>query len=538
MKIFQLHFLVIPMVLFFTSVLLQAQTQVISGEEREQLIQQALRFRAEGNYHAAVVTLDTILAAVGNDAPVLLLRGDLSLQDKNFGEAVLTYRRLLPLHFEATITQINLSYALFMDHQPAKALQYARSAWEQNRSNPNAVINYFNAMLWNVKTRQAARFLTSVDTLLSPSQKLVLQSRLFTTSGNYKQGLRHYDSLATAYPEKQYLLEYAEVLLGKQQIQQSKQVMENSKLYFSDQEYNSYLHKLKANQIQSAGLELSYFQDVAQNTRTDKNIWWQRSATNKYPIRLGIGQSIYLSKEGSQAKTNHAHANLSVKLGEEWKAESDLHLIQVHSANGTRYTALTGQQLIKYQSNDRRMLGVFYSSDVMSFTAELLGKNIKNQSIGYITHLMLNGKTGIYSQGSLGKMSDQNQRLQFFGSFYHVFRTDPTLKGGINFSAMHFKDQIGKGYFAPNQYLNTESFVDYNTSVFASDKFFFQTQAAAGLQKIEENAWDPAFRLQTELSYRRSHFETSLKYQTSNVASNTGTGYKFNWFTLKLVWKW
>ena len=538
MKIFQLHFLVIPMVLFFTSVLLQAQTQVISGEEREQLIQQALRFRAEGNYHAAVVTLDTILAAVGNDAPVLLLRGDLSLQDKNFGEAVLTYRRLLPLHFEATITQINLSYALFMDHQPAKALQYARSAWEQNKSNPNAVINYFNAMLWNVKTRQAARFLTSVDTLLSPSQKLVLQSRLFTTSGDYKQGLRHYDSLATAYPEKQYLLEYAEVLLGKQQIQQSKQVMENSKLYFSDQEYNSYLHKLKANQIQSAGLELSYFQDVAQNTRTDKNIWWQRSATNKYPIRLGIGQSIYLSKEGSQAKTNHAHANLSVKLGEEWKAESDLHLIQVQSANGIRYTALTGQQLIKYQSNDRRMLGVFYSSDVMSFTAELLGKNIKNQSIGYITHLMLNGKTGIYSQGSLGKMSDQNQRLQFFGSFYHVFRTDPTLKGGINFSAMHFKDQIGKGYFAPNQYLNTESFVDYNTSVFASDKFFFQTQAAAGLQKIEENAWDPAFRLQTELSYRRSHFETSLKYQTSNVASNTGTGYKFNWFTLKLVWKW
>lgn len=538
MKIFQLHFLVIPMVLFFTSVLLQAQTQVISGEEREQLIQQALRFRAEGNYHAAVVTLDTILAALGNDAPVLLLRGDLSLQDKNFGEAVLTYRRLLPLHFETTITQINLSYALFMDHQPAKALQYARSAWEQNKSNPNAVINYFNAMLWNVKTRQAARFLTSVDTMLSPSQKLVLQSRLYTTSGNYKQGLRHYDSLATAYPEKQYLLEYAEVLLGKQQIQQSKQVMENSKLYFSDQEYNSYLHKLKANQIQSAGLELSYFQDVAQNTRTDKNIWWQQSDANKYPLRLNIGQSVYHSQDGSQAKSNYAHANLSGKLADAWKAESDLHLIQVQSANGIRYTALTGQQLIKYQSNDRRMLGVFYSSDVMSFTAELLGKNIKNQSIGYITHLMLNGKTGIYSQGSLGKMSDQNQRLQYFGSFYHVFRTDPTLKGGINFSAMHFKDQIGKGYFAPNQYLNTESFVDYSSPVFASDKFFFQTQAAAGLQKIEENAWDPAFRLQTELSYRRSHFETSLKYQTSNVASNTGTGYKFNWFTLKLVWKW
>lgn len=538
MKFFQLHFLVILIILSFTAVKLPAQTPDISSEERERLIQQALRLRADGNYHAALITLDTILVAQSNDASVLLLRGDLSLQDKNFGEAVMTYQRLIPLNFEATITRINLSYALFMDHHPVKALRYAKTAWEQNKTHPNAVINYFNALLWNVQTRQASRFLASVDTLLSPSQKLVLQSRLYTTSGNYIQGLRHYDSLAIAYPEKQYLLEYAEVLLGKQLIPQSKQVMENSKVHFSDKEYNLYLSKLNANQIQSAGLELSYFQDIAKNTRTDKNIWWQQSAAKKYPVRLGIGQSVYHSQDGNQAKSNYAHANLSGKLADAWKAESELHLIQVQSANGIGYTALTGQQLIKYQPNDRRMLSLSYSTDVMSFTAELLGKNIRNQSIGYITHLMISGKTGFYSQGSLGMMSDQNQRMQFFGSLYRVFRNEPTLKGGINFSALHYKDQIGKGYFAPNQYFSTESFVDYSASVFASDKFFFQTQAAAGLQKIEENAWEPAFRLQTELSYRRSHFETSLKYQTSNVASNTGTGYKFNWFTLKLMWKW
>ena len=32
--------------------------------------------------------------------------------------------------------------------------------------------------------------------------------------------------------------------------------------------------------------------------------------------------------------------------------------------------------------------------------------------------------------------------------------------------------------------------------------------------------------------------ESALKYQNSNVAASTGSGYKFNWLTLRLLWKW
>ncbi|MCU0386176.1 MAG: hypothetical protein MUE38_09115, partial [Flavihumibacter sp.] len=61
---------------------------------------------------------------------------------------------------------------------------------------------------------------------------------------------------------------------------------------------------------------------------------------------------------------------------------------------------------------------------------------------------------------------------------------------------------------------------------------------AAGVQQIEKFNWEPALRLQTELGFRHNHFEAALKYQTSNVASTIGTGYKFNWLTFRVVYKW
>jgi hypothetical protein len=151
---------------------------------------------------------------------------------------------------------------------------------------------------------------------------------------------------------------------------------------------------------------------------------------------------------------------------------------------------------------------------------------------------MFSGKTGFYSQGSAGILSDKNQRFLIFTSLYRLFRTEPTLKAGLNFSALHYKDSSIKTYFSPDKYLNTEVFADYTTALPLLSKFYLQLQAAAGIQKIEKQAWDAAFRMQAEIGFRLQHLESSVKYQTSNVAAGNGTGYKFNWFTLRAAWKW
>lgn len=516
----------------------ETNIQTLSPEVREQFIQKAAVLRKDENYAGAIQQLDSILKYRPADAPILLFKGDLQLQSKLYKNAVETYMLLLPLNYEHTIAQINLSYALFMNHKPAKALHYAKSAWEQNKNNTSAIVNYFNAQLWNIKTKEAGKFLQQQQQLLSPSQIVVLKARLFTTSGNYNKGLQYYDSLVKKYPDKYYTQEYSEVLLGKKEIKQSEEIMKAGKGLFSASEYNVYVQKLNATKLQNAGTEFIYFKDVAKNVRLENIIWWQQNEARVYRFRLSAGTSKITSAQNEKTSAQFAHVTINERWNKAWTGQSDLHLQLIQPSGSNSFTGLTGKQTVQYQPNDRRMFGLSYSADILNFTASLLQKNIRSNSIGYVTHILLTGKTGFYSQGSKGFLTDKNQSQQFFGSFYHLFRTEPILKAGLNFSAVHYKDSSIKNYFSPNRYLSTELFADYSTALPMLSKFYLQLQAAGGLQKIERQKWDPAFRFQSELGFRLKHFESSLKYQTSNVASATGTGYKFNWFTLRLMWKW
>jgi tetratricopeptide (TPR) repeat protein len=513
-------------------------TQPLSVELREQYIQKAAQLRKDENYAGAIQQLDSILKYNPTDAPILLFKGDLKLQSKMYKNAVETYLLLLPLQYEHTIAQINLSYALFMNHKPAKALYYAKSAWEQNKNNTSAVVNYFNAQLWNIKTKEAGKFLQQQQQLLSPAQLLVLKARLFTTSGNYNKGLQYYDSLVKTYPDKYYTQEYSEVLLGKKEIKKSEEIMKVGKNLFSANEYNVYVQKLNATKLQNAGTEFVYFKDVAKNVRIENLLWWQQNEARVYRFRLSAGTSQITSAQNEKTNAQFAHVTINERWSKAWTGQSDIHLQLIQPSGDKSFTGLTGKQTVQYQPNDRKMFGLSYSADILNFTASLLQKNIRSNSIGYVTHILITGKTGFYSQGSKGFLNDKNQSQQFFGSLYHLFRTEPTLKAGLNFSAVHYKDSSIKNYFSPNRYLSTEVFADYSTALPMLSKFYLQLQAASGLQKIERQKWDPAFRFQSELGFRLKHFESSLKYQTSNVASASGTGYKFNWFTLRLMWKW
>lgn len=514
------------------------QKAELTPETREQYIQKANQYRKEENYAAAIMQLDSILAANPADAGILLYKGDLKLQSNLFGDAVETYKQLLPLNFEATVTRINLSYALFMNHQPAKALQFAKLAWEKDSSNTNAVVNYFNAMLWNIKTKGARIFLQQQQHLLTQAQVLVLNARLYTTSGDYNNGLHFYDSLVKTYPNKYYAQEYAEVLLGKKEIQQSSAVVKNHDSLFSANEYKVLQQKIKAAQLRNAGTEFVYFKDVAKNIRIENSVWWQQREGVKYRFRLSAGISSITSALDEKTTAQFGHITVNERWNKTWSGQTDVHLQLIQPTGSKSFSGLTGKQTVQYQPNDRRMFGLTYSTDILNYTASLLGKNVRSNSLGYVTHILITGKTGFYSQGSWAVLNDKNQYQQFFGSVYHLFRTEPTLKAGLNFSAVHYKDNTIKTYFSPNKYFSTETFVDYSTALPMLSKFYLQLQAAAGMQKIEEQKWDPAYRFQTEIGIRLNHFETALKYQTSNVASSTGTGYKFDWFTLRVMWKW
>jgi tetratricopeptide (TPR) repeat protein len=512
-------------------------TNKLTATQREDFIQKANKLRAIELYTAAATFLDSILIDNPKDAPILLYKGDLMLQAKLYANAAQIYETLLPLNYETTITKINLSYALFMSHKTRKALHFANDAWTNDKTNVNAIVNFFNAQLWNIKTNDAEAFLNSQLQNLPAHQTLILKARLYTTKGNFSKGLQYYDSATKSHDSKFYAQEYAEVLIGKKEYKKAAVVIEQNKTKFQNSEYTVLLQKLKVKSIQYAGTEISYFTDIANNVRFENKFWWQQAEEKKYQLNLAFGYGSIQSNKTEKSTTQFVQAQVNENWSTVLKGETKINFQKIKSNNNNDFNVLTAQQLIKYQPNDRRMIGLFVRRELLNFTSSLLDKGITNTSYGYITHLMLKDKIGFFSEGSYANISDNNSKLQFFGSLYTLLRTEPTLKTGLNFTALHFTDSSIKNYFSPNKYLHSELFVDFSTPLPQSNNFFLQLQAATGFQKIENRNWENASRLQAEIGYRKKLLETTFKFQTSNVSSNNGTGYSFYWYTLNFRWK-
>jgi tetratricopeptide (TPR) repeat protein len=533
-------FLLIPLYFWASMAFGQTTDKLtdLTAEAREHHIQKALQLREIGDIKAAIDELDVILAGQSNDARIILFKGDLLAQSGAFAEAASSYKNLLSLDYKKTLAQINLSYALFMMHKPARAFHYAEAAWMANSKDTRTIINYFNALLWNVRTREAATFLTENRAVFREDQLLVMEARLNTAQGNYREGLAHYDKLVNNYPDKNYAREYIEVLLARKEISKSYQVLEASKALYPPEEFQALQKKIEVLQLQKAGTSLIFFRDIAQNTRIEWRASWQQKAGQKYRLGLRAGLSTLTSPLQESTKAKFSGLTINSRWSAEWSGQTDLNLQQISFNDQDPFATLSGQQSLQYQPTDRQTYGVFFRTEILNYTAALVGRNTRSSDVGYRAHIMLSGKWGTYSQGHLGRISDGNRRWQFFGSVYRLFNFQPILKAGVNLSTLHFQDNRISSYFSPDQYLNSECFLEYRASQLGTSPFYLHVQTGAGWQIIEKSSWDATWRLQVEGGIQIKRFAASVKYQTSNTASSTGTGYRFDWLTCQLRWEW
>ena len=532
----RLLFTILVLLLICRSVIAQ-NTAVMSNEAREGFIQKASEFRKNGNYSSAIVTLDSILAINDQDAGILLFKGDLQLQNRQFGHAVATYKKLLPLNFEKTITQINLSYALFMNQKPVKALQFAKAAWQENNTNVNANINYFNALLWNAKTKEAKKFLEK-NQILSAEKVQLLKARLAVASGNYKSGIEMFHNLVKDNPSKEVAQEYIEVLIGKSQNSIADTILAHNNSLFSTQEKHEFDNKVKANKMQMMGSEFIFFQDIGKNQRIENNSYWQQSPDKKVSFRINAGTSKISDILNNSTSVSFAQIAAVTKFNMAFTAHSRINFQTINPSNSKGFFGVNASQLLQYQPNDRRMVAAQYSTEILNYTAGLLASNIRIHQSTLITHLMVSGKSGFYAQNSYGMISDNNKMNQFFGSFYHVLKNKPLLKMGVSMMTMQYKKDEGANYFSPKNYSNAETFFNYRSNVTKTSPWYIDVQAGASLQNINNTGWMPAGRLQTELGVQNKKWDAAIKYQTSTVAGVTGTGYSYNLMSVRIQYKW
>jgi len=531
----------------------------LKPEIRENYIQKAAELRKQEKYNEAIGKIDSILLKNPKDAPMLLFKGDMLLQAHRFPDAAEDYRKIIPLNYQKTICQINLSYAEFMSHKTGNALKDAKAAWIGNPTNVNATINYFNAQLWNIKVKEAAAFLDKQKDSLSKAQLLVLKARLFTTAGDYRKGLSYYAQLVRSYPDKNYIMEYSEVLLGKKEWKPSYDTVLRHRKDFTPSEYNGFMDKYKGLKRQLVGTEWVYFKDGGENSRVSSSAWWQDHDGKVYRAGLRAGISEYSSPNGNTTGkrfdntfSNFIHGEITERWNLAWSGKSEADLQNIHSDTDPSFTGLTWKQTVQYQPHDRRMIGAYLSSQFIDWTATILSRRIRVNTLGYITHILVSGHTGIYSQGGIGFLSDtsHNKSYQFFGSIYHLFRTEPTLKVGLNLTLVHYSNphdlQLSSLVttdksldYAPSFYRSLEVFGDYSTALPNLSKFYLKLQGGAGIQKFDSQGLTTNHRASVELGTHLNHWDAYIRYQNSNASSLPGVvGYQFNWLVGGLVYKW
>lgn len=149
-----------------------------------------------------------------------------------------------------------------------------------------------------------------------------------------------------------------------------------------------------------------------------------------------------------------------------------------------------------------------------------MGTNI---NLGWYTGLMHTQQT------------DGNSRNLLFTSLYYNFTKKPTLKGGINYQYVGFKDQVPTLYFSPSKYQAVELFLDLTGQ---AGKWSYAGNAAGGLQVVEDDEATTLFRVEARVQYAiSSRFQMGAYGKYSNIASATAAGFEFMEVGLKLRWQ-
>ncbi len=480
--------------------------------------------------------MDSIVAKNPSDKEMLMLQSDVLLQNKSFCDAIGVLEKLNDFDFQNTLVKINWSYALFMNHKPKKALEKAKEAYNQSPEKSSAIVNVINAHLWNSKTKEARQILEKNASYLSPSEISILKARILSTSGDFREAAIVYDSIAQHSDNSYYVQEAAEVLLSKNFHPKVDSILVQRGELLTHAQSKTINDKIRNSSIHQLGVQQELFHDIGGNNNQKTELFYQQGGRSALRLGVALRHENYSDNWDNEITINRVIPSLQWRISPSWKSDTRLELFQLNTTESNSIDFM-GSQYFNFQANDRRMFSFGYQREVLNYTSEILEKNITSDRLGYKTHWLLTAHTGIFSEGGYAFLSDGNQQTKVFASVYQLLRNFPDLKLGVNGSYLHYTENEGFLYFAPNQFLSTELFAEVRWLNPNWSNFVANLQAAYGVQKIEEHSWEPAYRLDLEAGFRLKHFDLLARYQTSNVASSTGAGYQFDGFTFQLIYK-
>ncbi|WP_298155946.1 tetratricopeptide repeat protein [Flavobacterium sp.] len=500
----------------------------------------------EKKYAEAEAFYNEILSDFPNDKETLLNKANLYLITKDIAKGKATYSLLaagdpvLALNGLALIEHIdgNDKTALLTAE---KAVEAAKAVTDQNLKK-QASERYVQALIWNKKFKAADAEIKTLNAQYgNENWLLALAATLSIYKSDFKDSIQYYESILGS--DKSSFdgnLGVANAYYASGEIDKAYAAVKTTLDIFPGQnDATNFLKKLNQEHTPSVEEKLSYSFDNGNNTAVTS----RTLVTVPLSTKWSVNTTYQFRKTGNKntnikAESNDFLAGVGYKFHPKISFNTEIGVTSA-SSTSSNYTEALVAAYFKIKPYKLQDLEIGYKRELQNFNTDLIDQQIAANNYYLDYNIGTNVNLGWFTQYYYTTQTDNNKRNLLFTSLYYNILSKPVLKTGFNYQFISFKDQLPTIYFSPKKFNAYEIFVDFlkDEMITTSKSVFYNANAAAGYQYIEDNDKQVTYRIQLRFGYKFSdRFLANIYGGKSNIASASVAGFTYTEIGLRLKW--
>jgi tetratricopeptide (TPR) repeat protein len=508
----------------------------------------ANQYVQNGAYKAALKILLKNLQLFKKDIETLQNIANVYLISSDFSKAEATYKTI-GISPQNKLTSLNsLALVSHLKGKNKKALEISSKAinYISNKTSESLLQQtkerYAQALIWNRKYKKADILIQKLNNEY-PNKNWVLSLRasLNIYKSNFEKSINDYNRIlkndTTSFDGN---LGKANALKASGYFIESYKSAENTlKFYKNQKDAVNFIKKLDKSFTPFVVAESSYSFDNGNNKAYSYKATSEFSFSTKFKL---LGSYNYRttsnSLSGLKATSNNVLGGVSYQLLHNIKLKSLIGLASSKTETNT-FNQLVADISLLTKPFKLQNLELGYKREIQNFNAALLAENIvqNNYLINY--SLNTNFRLGWFTQYYYTTQNDTNTRNLIFTSLYYTILEKPSLKAGVNYQNISFKNQVPTIYFSPGKFNAYEVFFNIikDENITKENEWFYELTAASGFQYIENSKKQRTYRIQSKLGYKFSEKSILTLYGSkSNIASATAAGFTFTEIGLRFKW--
>lgn len=500
------------------------------------------------DYDEAERLLIKNLELFGDDKDTLKNLANLYLITNSLDFAKSTYQRLAKKPANQIESLNGLSLVSHLNGKEKSALKLSYKAYTLLNSKTSEIVKqqtterYIQALIWN---RQFKKAETRIETLIKQQPNtnwiLALRATLNIYKSNFKKSLEDYNRIlvndSTSFDGN---LGKANALKALGKDDDAYIAAERTLTFYNNQkDAVNFIDILNRNLAPVLETKAAYTVDNGDNKAFSFNSNVSFPLSSKFKL---LGNYNYRTTNNTVTNNKASSNNLSLGLAYKilntitFKGTAGLTSAKTESND---YTQLLTDISFHIKAFKLQTLDLGYKREIQSFNADLLDREIVQNNFYTNYNLNTNFNLGWFTQYMYTSQNDGNTRNLLFTSLYYNLLSKPSLKLGLNYQFITFKEQVPSIYFSPESFHAGEVFLnwikDENTT--KPKEWFYELTAATGLQFIDDGAQQSTYRFQGKLGYKFSERSMLNVFGTrSNIASATAAGFTFTEIGLRFRW--